>query len=293
MLQNQKKDFIPGLELSEKFFEELVQPILKDNFPNLKYAAALLGEGSEVLGFDDLTSTDHDWGPRLLIFLSEEDYSNISSELKEIFSKKLPYTFLGYSTNWGEPDPNDSMTQVLKPVNEGRVNHRIEIHTVNAFLLKNLGIDSLDDLSEFKWLLFSEQKLLEITSGKIFYDSSGELTKARTTLGNYYPENVWYFKLLSEWEHIAQERAFVGRLGSIGDDLGSRIETARIVRFIIRLSFLLSKTYIPYPKWLGMSFKNLEIAKELNPILLKCLREQNWREREKYLCDAYLILLDN
>ena len=66
-------DFIPGLELNELFYKELVAPILKRNFQNIKYSAALIGWGSEVLGYDDAQSTDHNWGLRFQIFLSNED----------------------------------------------------------------------------------------------------------------------------------------------------------------------------------------------------------------------------
>ena len=51
--------FIPGLELSRLFYQEAVRPILDAVFPGLPHSAALLGRGSEVLGFDDAMSTDH------------------------------------------------------------------------------------------------------------------------------------------------------------------------------------------------------------------------------------------
>ena len=44
--------FIKGLELSELFYKEAVKPILAKRFPDLNYSAALIGLGSEVLGFD-------------------------------------------------------------------------------------------------------------------------------------------------------------------------------------------------------------------------------------------------
>lgn len=70
--------FVHGVDLSEAFYCEAVKPILDDHYPNLKYSAALIGWGSEVLGYDDLTSTDHNWGPRLLLFLSKEDHRSLS-----------------------------------------------------------------------------------------------------------------------------------------------------------------------------------------------------------------------
>jgi hypothetical protein len=57
--------FVPGLQLSRAFYAEAVRPLLDEEFPGLRHAAARLGPGSEVLGFDTERSTDHDWGPRL------------------------------------------------------------------------------------------------------------------------------------------------------------------------------------------------------------------------------------
>jgi hypothetical protein len=39
-----------GLKLLQRFFREVVQPILPEQFPDLAYAAARFGTGSEVLG---------------------------------------------------------------------------------------------------------------------------------------------------------------------------------------------------------------------------------------------------
>ena len=55
-------DFIPGLTLCGDFYREAVRPLLDDAFPGLAHSAALIGSGSEVLGFDDEMSSDHHWG---------------------------------------------------------------------------------------------------------------------------------------------------------------------------------------------------------------------------------------
>ena len=57
-----------GLELSRRFYFEAVRPILERDFPEVEYAAALIGHGSEILGFDDERSRDHEWGPRVQLF---------------------------------------------------------------------------------------------------------------------------------------------------------------------------------------------------------------------------------
>lgn len=73
--------FIKGLQLNELFFEESVRPILVLHFPGLIYSAALLGRGSEVMGYDTPQSMDLDWEPRLMLFLSEVD--------QPVYAKKI------------------------------------------------------------------------------------------------------------------------------------------------------------------------------------------------------------
>src|SRR5688500_20274327 len=94
--------FIPGLKLCRLFYEQEVTPILNKNFPRLRNSAAIIGWGSEVLGFDTPISRDHHWGPRLLLFLSEKDYRRLKGQISEALSDQLPYEFMGYSTNYSE-----------------------------------------------------------------------------------------------------------------------------------------------------------------------------------------------
>jgi len=96
--------FIRGVQLNEMFYREAVAPILSAAFPELRYCAALIGYGSDVLGYDSERSTDHEWGPRLLIFLPEEDYRAQADFISEILSARLPTEFHGYSTSFTEPD---------------------------------------------------------------------------------------------------------------------------------------------------------------------------------------------
>jgi hypothetical protein len=65
--------FVSGLELATLYYAEAVRPLLDEEFPTLRHTAALIGPGSEVLGFDSARSTDHNWGPRLQLFLSDAD----------------------------------------------------------------------------------------------------------------------------------------------------------------------------------------------------------------------------
>jgi hypothetical protein len=53
---------LSGRELARRFHADVVQPLLAESMPRLRYAAGRLGSGSDVLGFDDEMSRDHDWG---------------------------------------------------------------------------------------------------------------------------------------------------------------------------------------------------------------------------------------
>jgi hypothetical protein len=52
--------FISGSELNRRLFEEIERPILHTAHPELQYPAALIGPGSESLGFDTQMSVDYD-----------------------------------------------------------------------------------------------------------------------------------------------------------------------------------------------------------------------------------------
>ena len=79
--------FIPGIELSRLFYFEAVLPILQEHFPGLPHAAARLGDGSDVLGFDTPMSTDHGWGPSVSLFLREEDI-HLAPQIREVMSRE-------------------------------------------------------------------------------------------------------------------------------------------------------------------------------------------------------------
>lgn len=89
-----------GLELSRRFYELLVAPILQASFPDLNYSAARIGMGSEVQGFDDVLSLDHDYGPCVQIYLADADFDAVAPDLIKIFDRQLPSTFEGWSVRY-------------------------------------------------------------------------------------------------------------------------------------------------------------------------------------------------
>lgn len=127
------------------------------------------------------------------------------------------------------------------------------------------------------------------TSGAVFHDDGNRLGKARAQLA-YYPRDIWLYKLACQWRRLAEEQAFVGRAGQVGDDLGSRIIAARLARDVMRMGFLLERRYAPYAKWFGSGFARLPIAARLSPHLNAALQANDWQARGAALAAAYLEL---
>jgi hypothetical protein len=288
--EQQRPPFIPGLKLAEGFYREAVKPILDADFPGLQYAAALIGGGSEVLGFDTEMSTDHHWGPRVMLFLTSDDFKLKKDTIRTVLSNKLPETYRGYSTNFSEPNPADNGVQMMRPAASGTVNHRVETFTIPGFFADYLGIGIDQKLEPIDWLTLPQQKLRSIVSGGVFYDALG--LNAILERFTWYPRDIWLFILASLWARIGQEEHLMGRAGIEGDENGSSIIGSRLARDIMRLAFMMEKEYPPYAKWFGTAFSRLKSAPKLSPVLTEILHAESWQEREKHLATAYTILAE-
>lgn len=255
--------FISGLDLSRQFYQEAVRPGLDAAFPGMPHSAALLGRGSEVLGFDDEMSRDHNWEPRVLLFLRDEDHARDGAAIGETLRQRLPDRFHDHATTY-------------------------EIVTLRSYFMKNLDIDIDDEIGVHDWLTFPEQQLLMITAGAVYHDEVG-LQAVRDRFA-YYPRDVWLYLLVAGWWRIHPEANLVGRSGFVDDELGSTLIGSRLVLDLMRLCFLMEKRYAPYSKWFGTAFSQLACATELSPILSKVLRAEAWPERETALTAAYEVV---
>jgi hypothetical protein len=264
--------FVPGLQLAGLFYAEVVGPLLAAEFPGLEYAAALIGPGSEVLGFDSARSVDHDFGPRLQVLLSDHE---LASRVDEVLASRLPPAFRGYPVTF-------ALTSDPRP------RHRVRVAGLSEWLTGHLGFDPLCSVQTVDWLSTPAQRLAEFTAGAVFHDGPGALTQARTLL-EWYPRDVWLYVLACQWQRIAQEEAFPGRCAEAGDDLGSAVVTARIVRDLTRLWLLMHRRYPPYSKWLGSAFGSLGSRGDGTGAALRgALAATDWASREAQLCLAYV-----
>jgi len=265
--------FIPGLELARSFYAEIVAPLLAAEFPDLRYSAALIGWGSEVLGFDSARSTDHNWGPRLQIFLADQPQDQ-SAVLGELLAARMPAAFRGYPTVFPASESADPPS------------HWVTVTGLRCWLTGELGFDPTAGIGLLDWLSVPTQTLAGVTAGAVFHDGLDDLTAVRTALA-WYPRDVWLYVLACQWQRISQEEAFPGRCAEAGDDLGSAVVTARLVRDVMRLVLLMERRYPPYSKWLGTAFGHTAAAAELRPLLTAALAAATWPERQRNMSAAY------
>jgi hypothetical protein len=255
--------FLPGVELARAFYEEAVAPLLGGT----PHSAALLGWGSDVLGFDTARSTDHGWGPRLQVFVAAADVERLRGAVEA----DLPDEFRGWPTRFGW--------------DEVPVTHHVDVVTLGEWLHGRLGFDPRAGVELADWLSTPQQVLLEVTRGAVFHDGLGELEPVRAALA-WYPDELWLWLLACQWRRIDQEEPFVGRTAEVGDELGSRVVAARLVRDVMRLCFLLERRYAPYSKWFGSAFRQLEAHDALGPSLLAVLAATEYEAREAALVEA-------
>ncbi len=282
--------FIPGIKLNEAFYWQCVRPILDETFPGLAHSADYIGWGSDVLGFDTPVSMDHGWGLRFCLFLDPDGFESNLTAVDGALRQKLPVQFQGFSTHWSRPDPNDSGVRHVRDIEHGPVDHYIQIDTIPGYWQSTIGADAYGEPAPADWLTFKEQDLLSVTAGKVYHDGLG-LESVRQRFA-YYPREVWLYLMASEWALISQEEAFAGRTVSVGDDLGSRLITGRLVERLMRLCFLYEKRYTPYSKWFGSAFKMLRCYPKMGPLLEGALDSAAYPGRERYLAGAYTLAVD-
>ncbi|WP_433199412.1 DUF4037 domain-containing protein [Dactylosporangium sp. CS-047395] len=269
--------FVPGLQLCRDFYEQGVRPLLG----SVPHAAARIGPGSEVLGFDTARSADHDWGPRLDLFVDPATVD--PAALSALLSERLPREIHGWPTSF---EPPEGRIRVMAATTTGPVHHRVVITDVATWSREHLGFDARSAVTDTDWLATPTQRLAEATAGAVYHDDLGELTALRTNLA-WYPEPLWKRILAAQWIRIAQEEAFVGRAAEMDDDLGSRITAARLSRDVMRLCLLLARRYPPYTKWLGTAFAALPDSAPIGDALAEALAATDAQDRQSALCDAY------
>src|SRR5690625_3559260 len=267
----------PGISLSRAYHQQVVGPLLDRHLPGLPYAAARLGSGSDVLGFDDEQSRDHDWGLRLTLLVEE----GRATQVEELLESELPPRWAGLPTRFGttwDPVPRQ----------------RVEVASAADFSSSRLGLPASRltgtlELTVTDWLSLTGQAVLEVAAGPVFHDEPGVLTSIRQRL-LWYPRDVWLYALAADWHRLGQEFPDVGRSGVRGDEDGSAVIAARHVRTMLHLVHLLHRRWPPYGKWLARSAAALPAGGALRAALGEVLRAPEWSARQAALAEAAELL---
>ena len=308
-----------GLELSRAYYETYGKPMLAEflkEYPGLEphIAAGLIGSGSECLGFDDEVSQDHDYEPGFCIFLPGEDIvDRRSAFLLERAYAKLPKEFMGFTRPLmqpvggarrgvlrteeflkarvgtesagilikactASPEASASAAAPLDPVSAPAAEASLNSSSTPAVSLESVPI------SDWEWLTFNEQSLLEVTNGELFCDPSGDLTRIRQALA-FYPEHIRRKKLAGHLLLMAQAGQYnYQRCIRHGESAAAQLAVFEFTKSAISAIFLLNRRYQPYYKWSFRALRSLDklsIEAELLEFLITSGNDEGMAE-EKY-----------
>ena len=266
-----------GADLASHFFERAVRPITDRVLSEAGYLAARLGPGSDVLGFDDDRSRDHDFGCRLTVLVDDRHQALLGT--------------LDAALDAGLPDEVDGWPTRFATSWDGRVRHKVDLDTVHGFTEGCLGFDLRAPLQPAEWLCLTGQSILEVTGGSVFRDTTDSYREVTAAL-EWYPDDLWRYVLAAGWARLGQELPIVGRTGELGDEAGSRTIAARMCRDVTHLAFLVERTWVPYPKWSGVALRRLPGGDELDQTLIAAHAATQWPERQRMLCEAIDLVVE-
>lgn len=266
-------DGLTGMEICKKFYEEYGRQMIHEKFPEYEnqMAVGLVGEGSEVFGYDDKFSRDHDFGPGFCIWLPKELYKAMGDKVQEEYDK-LPNTFMGIQRTTTE-------------MGKGRVG----VWRMGDFFEEYTGHRTAPELAA-EWVEIDDYKLATVTNGEIWRDDLGEFTKRRQGFLAQPPEayRVKLARMISSMAQMGQ--ANYARSMARKDYVTAQICISKYMEDTLHCIFLLNDAYAPYYKWLLTGSKSLEILPEVGDMLRALADTKDQREHWKdYKYDSRTI----
>lgn len=241
---NVKNPDITGLELSQRYWEKYGRPLLRQKYPQYagRIAAGLVGHGSECYGFDDGYSRDHDFGPRFCLWLTDDDYAEIGSQLQEDYDS-LPKRFMGYSLE----------ASASTPRSQGE-HRRSGVFRIGDFFESVTGLrEAPGDDEPLLWLNIDEATLSAATNGKVFADPLGAFSSRRQGFKNM-PDDVRLALISQRAGMISQSGQYnFPRMSARGDTAAAMLCISQFAEAVTSLVFLINNPltvgYAPYYKW--------------------------------------------
>jgi len=234
---------VKGLELCEAYYHAVCAPMLRARFaPQVeRIAAGMVGEGSDCFGFDDALSRDHDFGPAVMLWLTEADNADFGRRLQAAMDD-LPHSFNG-------------MTRTNSP--QGA--QRLGVFAIPAFYARFIGLDR-PPCTNAEWLRIPEPYLAVATNGRVFADPPGEFSRFRAALLAFYPEDVRLKKIATRCVQMAQAGQYnYPRSLKRGEGVAAHMAAAEFIDAAISLVFLLNRRYKPFYKWMHHAVAELPV----------------------------------
>ena len=208
-----------GLELGRELAHQVAQDI-ELNLPDLApyMCLALVGTGSECLGFDDAISEDHDFTKRCQLFLPADIYETNKERLQSYFKN------YAYGT--------------------------VQVECISEFYQRyTLYPEGPQCEKEFRRV--PQDLLCTATNGEVFLDNFGSFTHIRQRLLAYYPEDIRLRKIAYELNQLAQSGQYnLPRMLQRDDTIAASLALHQFVHHYMLLVHLFNKSYAPFYKWL-------------------------------------------
>ncbi len=231
-----------GMELAEQLYRDKVRGAIAAEFPDYegRIAVGLAGPGSECFGYDDEISQDHDFAPRLCLWLTEADAKEIGGALQARY------------TVW---------TTEYDAVSE-QARDRSGVISIPDYYRRFTGCPGVP-ADNIGWLRVPEHLLATGTNGKVFRDDLGEFSAVRSALLAGYPADVRRKRLAARVFAMGQSGQY-NLLRSLkrGDAVAARLAEAEFMRETLAAVCLLNGRFAPYYKWLYRAASELPLAAE-------------------------------
>ena len=240
---------ISGMALSRAFYEEYGRPMIAEKFPEYesKIAVGLIGKGSDCFGYDDILSTDHDWGPEFCMWVTQETYDAIGKKLEAAY-QELPKEFQDY-----------------KRIQKKVAKERRGLFIISDFFKKLVGAP---DYEQVNWQNVQDYELATVSNGEIFRDDEGIFTSQRNKFLAGYPEKIRYLKMADSAAKFSQAGQYnYKRMLERGDEVSAKIMLADCAREAMKLQHYIDGIYPPHDKWLYRSLQESEKGRELAALL--------------------------
>lgn len=231
-----------GLELSRQYFEAYGRPMiagLEEACPALKgqFAAGLVGQGSECLGYDDALSADHDYGPSFCVWLPKQLFLEYGGLCQKAY-EGLPKEFAGY------------------PARQVYDKERVGVLEIGSFYYRLIGREDAPRTNA-EWMWLAESRLSFAVNGEVFLDDAGLFSAVRKELLAFYPEDVRKKKIAARAAAMAQSGQYnYPRLCQRGEWTGAFLALQEFIKNTCSMVNLLNRRYTPFYKWMHRSLRD-------------------------------------